>query len=106
MTERHASRCPVLVQPLAQFEEACGVLGELLEARLFTSCNTVIDESASGRDRDTDPLVSGLAIILRRLGPAAVLAAEIVRDIGDIGDLVAEQMRQRVEAPDHVEALP
>src|SRR5882757_11006136 len=107
MAKRHAARRAVLVQALEHFEHPRRVLGEFLEAGLFASRDTVIEQTSGGGDRNTDPLaVSGLAVILGRLGPAAILAAEIVGDVLDVGDLVAEQMRQGIETPDHVEALP
>ena len=103
--EREAGRRIVLLERLAEFEEARGVLREFLEAGLLHRGDAVVDQAAGGGDRDADPFVAGLAVGLGGRRPAAVLLAEVVGDIGHVHALRREQVRQRIEAPHHVEAL-
>ncbi len=53
-----------------------------------------------------DPLALALAGGLGRGNPAAILLAEVVGDVADLEALVGEEVRQRVQAPHHVRALP
>ena len=82
-----------------------GVLREFLEARLLHRGDAVVHQAAGGRDRNADPFVAGLAVGLGGRRPAAVLLAEVIGDIGQVDALRREQVRQRIEAPHHVEAL-
>src|SRR5262249_3671684 len=106
MSEREAGGSVVRLEGLAELEEPGRVLWKLLETGLFRSRDAVVDEGAGDRDRNRDPFAPGFSVGFRRGGPAAVLLAEIVGDVGDVEALLREQMRQRVKAPHHVEALP
>ena len=107
VAERHAGRSAVLVETLAEFEEAGGVLREFLEARLLHRADAIVHQRAGAGDRNADPLaVLVLAVGIGGIRPAAVLLAEIVRDVRHIDALGRQQMRQRIKTPHHVEALP
>ena len=51
---------------------------------------------------NVDPFVAALAVSLGGRDPAAVLLAEIARDVGHVDALLREQMRQREQAPEQV----
>lgn len=106
MTEGEAAGGVVLLEGAHQLQEAGGVAGDGLEARLLHHGDAVVDVAAVERDRDRDPLALALARGLGRRHPAAVLLAEVVGDVAHFHALLGEEMRQGVEAPHHVRALP
>ncbi len=77
--EREAARRALLLQRLHHLEEAVDVARELVEARRLDLAFAVDDRVAGAAQRDADPLVLVLQVLLADRIPAAVLLAEIVR---------------------------
>ena len=106
VAEREAGRRVVRLQRLAHREEAREVLREFLEAGLVQRRLAVGHVAADGRDGNAEPVVALLAGHGGRIGPAAVLLAEIVGDVVHLEHFGREQLRQRMQAPGEIEALP
>ncbi len=105
MAERHAARRVLRLHRLAEGEKLVRGLRELLEAGLHHRGLAIVDDVAVVGDRDADPLVAALAVGDGRRHPAAVFLAEIVGDVAEVDAFRREQMRQRIQAPEHVRAL-
>src|SRR5262249_8654491 len=87
VAQREAGRRVVLLQGLAELEEAGRVLGKLPEARGLHVADAVVQAAAGRTLRNGDPAVALLAVTLGNRVPAAILRAEIFGDVGDVDQL-------------------
>ena len=76
------------------------------EARLLHLRDAEHRQDADEDVRDRDPLAAALAVFLAEREPAAVTLAEVLGDVGEVDELVREQVRGRVQRPDDVRPLP
>src|SRR5882672_1104665 len=88
VAECEAGRQALRLVRLRELEEARGVLRELAEARFLHRADAMDDGVAGTTHRHRDPFALLGAIVLADIVPAAVLAAEIVRDVAHVHQLV------------------
>ena len=101
MAMREARRMADLLQRLAQLEEARRVLREFGEAGFLDPAIAIDDGVADRRQRQADELAVARGVAFRAFVPAAIFAAEIVGEVGDVEQLVGILMR--VVEPDQHE---
>jgi hypothetical protein len=85
----------VLLQPLAELQEAVEVARDGVEAGLVHPGLAVDDAAGRGAERHRDPaaVVLGLAVLLGEVVPAAVLLAEVGRHVRQVDALGGELVR-------------
>ena len=93
VAERESRRQAVRLVRLRELEEAGEVLRELLESGLLHRADAVDDGVAGAAHRNGDPLALLGAVLLAHVVPAAVLAAEVVGDVGHVDELVRVLVR-------------
>ncbi len=90
------------LERLAQLQESAEVARDGIEARGLDLALAIDDGIARGAHHDGDPLVAVHAVVLGDRIPAAVLVAQVVREVGDVDELLGILVRVLHRADDHV----